>query len=180
MAEKKEKIQLIPRTPAPPSLIVNLAFYFSILFLIFTIILAVFLNFKIKKLDNELIQKQQKLSALQSSETLKKKNELLNLNSEIRYFFKILDQKNYPSKVFDFISKNTHKNVYFNSFSWDAKDNSVSLSGATKSLKDLSEQILIFQSQNCISNFLVSDIKGSKEGEIVFSISFKFNKNFNQ
>jgi len=174
----KENIKLIPQEPQKPSLLINLLFYFSVFLLLASIISFLFLNFKVKELQEKAGQKAKQIEALETKEISEKRDNLVKLISSINKFSNILQEKNNPSKIFNFISENTHQNVYFKSFQWQADNNLVHLEGATKSLKDLAEQILIFESQEIVSNLQVSNIHFDKEGLLSFSLLFNLPKNF--
>ena len=89
---------------------------------------------------------------------------------KIRDFSGLLDQHHQPSRVFKFLEKLTHPQVWFTSFVLIPSSYTAKLEGQARDFQSLAQQIYIFRQENLIESANLTNLGLGDEGEVVFSV----------
>lgn len=168
--------EIIPKeAPKMPKWLVFL-FYFSLVLLVVIIISYFRINGSIKKNQETVNKLNDEFLALQSSENINLKKQVLDYDRRIKDFKNLIGGHKFDSKAFKFLEDFVHPQITFNSFEFQGEDNKASISGTAETFEALGQQIIIFQQgQEQINDLVLESISINKEGEIEFSFSFFFN-----
>jgi|GEM_PF-3065279 len=104
-----------------------------------------------------------------------------DLSSRIEATKNILKKHIKTTSVFDFLQKNTVKNVYFKSFRMninESGDIEISMTGSALSYLDLAEQAEVFSSDKYIKDLSFSSLSLGDKGSVNFNVSFKLDSLF--
>ena len=81
----------------------------------------------------------------------------------------IINQRNIPSKLFEFLEDTTHPDVTFSSFGFSFKSGEIRLGGSVRGYNELAEQILIWKGEPLISRVAVSEFTIDTSGNLKFT-----------
>ncbi len=100
-------------------------------------------------------------------------NQVTDFNTRIDATEKILDNHTIVSPIFDFLEKNTLKNVRFTDFKFDTTPDGIKVvfHGQAKGYSALSLQADQFNKSRYIRNPLFSDLTLDEKGNVVFSFT---------
>jgi hypothetical protein len=128
-----------------------------------------FLSSQVKNLDNQLEQLANSISADEAQGFLTFYSQLTNMDS-------VLKNRKSPSAFFDFLEKNTFKNIYFTSMSINYTNNMMRLEGRAPDFETLAEQMEVFKNAPEILRVIVnnSNLSEDKSGGIRFSMQINF------
>lgn len=151
-------------------------FYFSLILLVVLVIVYFKINGSIKKNQDSLNGLNNDFLALQSSENLTLKKEVLGYDKKIKDFKNLVGNHKFNSRAFNFLEDFVHPNAWFDSFDLQNEGSKVVISGRAETFEALGQQIIIFQQeQQQIKDLVLEGVSIGKEGEIKFEISFSFN-----
>ena len=102
--------------------------------------------------------------------------ELIHAGEAIEAVKKILASHKAPSRVFEFLEKNTHEQVSFGSVS--LAGGSVSLTGSAASFTSLAEQSLVFKQAPEVQNLDISGMALGGAGQVTFSAKISIKPEF--
>ena len=100
------------------------------------------------------------------------RNSVVALSKKVEAFSNIFKDHKIISRFFDLLRASCHPMVQFTALDLNANDGRVKLVGSGQDFQVLGEQILIFKQDKNLKDVKVSDINLSKEGNVLFSISF--------
>lgn len=159
--EKKEKTYKIS-----PDIIVLIFLLFLFLVFLGSYFYFLFLETKIKKeisvVESNIENTQKKIEPLEKE--AKKYQEKIN---NLKF---LLDFHRLPLKVFEFLEKNTHPQVWFSSLDFNLEKNSLKIPGNAQSFEVLAQQILIFKNSEFVKNINLSKVNLGKEGGVSFDL----------
>jgi hypothetical protein len=154
----------------------------EILFLYFSIsiflILALFF-FRLWSLEKsktkELSQIEEKISTLKSSPKSLEEEVVLKYYRKIPAFSNLIKDFFFPSRIFSYLEKNTHKRVYFKSAEIDFENSKIFLSGQSPDFSSLAQQLEILR-KGPFSKVDLKEVSLGKEGKAEFKIEINFEK----
>jgi len=79
-----------------------------------------------------------------------------------------------PLKIFEFLEKNTHPDIWFSEFNLDSENNIVRVSGYTNNFETLSQQMFILQKQETLKSIDLSNVSINREKGIEFEFTLIF------
>lgn len=137
--------------------------------------LAVFLlasyfyfDFKIKKISQELEEKQQ--AALPVEQAIQEKEgEIFPIKERLNDFNTLLSGHKDLLTVFSFLERICLPNVWFSNFSFDSVQRQISLSGQTDSFTTLEHQIFVLNQEPLLVNINISEVLVDEQGGINFN-----------
>ncbi len=153
----------------------------SIVFTVFSLVLIAvltisyfYLNSSIKKIKQEIQQKEKALTPTPSEKTLDRN--LLLFENQINVFKGLILKHRNLVNVFSFLENVCLPNVQFYDFGFDSSQNAVSLSGKTDNFVSLEKQILVLKNESLVKSVKISDLSEEKEGGVVdFGLILTFN-----
>lgn len=164
-------VEIIPKkAPLLPQWL-NILFYFSLAFLIFSIASFFLLNNSIKKNQETLIDLEESLAERKTSENVSLEKEILKYQRKTDDFSQIIGGHLKTSEVFEILQKNCHPRVRFSQFNLESRQNYILLSGNTDSFESLGQQLLIFKGEALVRGADLEKVSINKEGGISFSLS---------
>jgi hypothetical protein len=110
-----------------------------------------YLTNRIQEAKSEMDQLSRKASAEEQSKVLSFYSQLVNVKN-------LIDGHTYPTLLFKWIETATHPNVYFVKFDFNAKNRTVSLLGTAKNVRDVTEQIEIFEKRPEVAQVSFSNV----------------------
>lgn len=130
-----------------------------------------YLNNRIDNLDSQLQQMANSVSDAQIQGFLTLYSQMVNTNN-------VLKDRKSPSQLFDFIEKNTLKNIYFTNLSLDYSANTVRVEGKTPDFEILAEQLGVFKNDPSVAKVALSgaSLSQDKSGGVKFAAQIDFNK----
>ena len=176
-------IEVIPKKEIKAPSWQNYLLYFTIVLIILAIVGYFTLGYFVKKSDQRLKEVEKEIEDAKSPERRALEDRLKSLSSEIDDFAPLLLNHRQNSNLFNFLEANTHPKVFFQELNFDAKANSLKLSGQTDDFSTLGQQLLIFRKSEFVQNLKLSEVKISKEGKVEFTFDFSLSPrlfNFSQ
>jgi hypothetical protein len=110
-----------------------------------------YLTNRIQEAQSEMDQLSRKASAEEQEQILSFYSQLVNVKN-------LIDGHTYPTLLFKWIEAATHPNVYFSKFDFNAKNRTVSLLGIAKNVRDVTEQIEIFEKRPEVAKVSFSNV----------------------
>jgi hypothetical protein len=110
-----------------------------------------YLSNRIQEAKSEMDQLSRKASAEEQEKILSYYSQLVNVKN-------LIDGHTYPTLLFKWMETATHPNVYFNKFDFNAKNRTVSLLGTAKNVRDVTEQIEIFEKRPEVAQVSFSNV----------------------
>lgn len=158
------------------SLRMNYLFYFATILLAATVLSYLVFNFKVQ-LQGKLMRQIETASlSLRSDERQVYNRKILDYKKKIDDFAEILGSHRINSNVFNFIEKNTLKNVWFSNFSVQETANEIMLSGEASDMKTVSNQIEIFEkNKEYVLKVNVLNYHVNATGKVNFSLNISLN-----
>ncbi len=147
---------------------------------IFTIILLIgflgsyfYLEISIKKMSQEIQEKEPILTPLE--EAIKKKEEELSpVGKKIDDFGGLLQKHKTPLDIFNFLEKICLPTAWFSDFNFTSENGEVTVSGHTDNFVTLEQQILVLKQDPLVKNLNISGVSVSEEGKINFTFLLTF------
>ena len=158
------------------SLRMSYLFYFATILLAATVLSYLVFNFKVQFQEKLIGQVENASLSLRSGERQAYNKKVLDYKKKIDDFAEVLDSHRISSNLFDFIEKNTLKNVWFSDFSIQEIANEIVLSGESSDMKTVSNQVDIFEkSKNYVLKVNVLDYQINTTGKVNFSLNISLN-----
>ena len=126
---------------------VDYLFYFSAVLLSLVIFSYFMFDLKLKIQEKKINELDSAFVAIGMGDGQIYNKKVIEYKRKIDDFALVLDSHRSTSNIFEFIEKNTLKNVWFSSFSIQQKADKILLSGEASDLGVLSKQIEMFESQ---------------------------------
>jgi len=166
-------MEIIPKeTPKVPPWL-DVLFYFAVGLLIFVFIASFIINQSLKSSQKTLEGLESTLTK-EVSEKASLKNEILTHQRKINDFSVLIDNHRKASNIFAFMENQCHPKVWFNNFSLNTKEGTVSLAGEAQDFLSLGQQMLILKDEKMIKSVDLANISMKKEGKITFNLSISF------
>lgn len=124
------------------------------------------------------LQAQVKLSEVKNKEISQQALEIKPFWLKIQILRNLLGDHIYWSEFFKLLERHTAANVYFTSLSVSSSNNSINLIGKALRLRDVAEQLIIFQSNPTFQNTVLDNLN-ILEAETELDPKFEFSISFN-
>ena len=164
-------VEIIPKPAAKLPSWQNTLFYFSFGLLLLVVLSYFVLDIYLDKAETRLGEREEELAQTKTAEEITLEQELSNYEKKIQNFSILIDQHLFSSRIFEFIEKNTHPEVWFSTLSLDPRKRGVNLSGDTENFVTLHQQVQIFKASPSVQNINLAKIAIGKEGRIAFDLS---------
>ncbi len=128
-----------------------------------------YLNSRIKSLDKEIN------NLTQAIDDTQQKN-LANFYSQLVNIQNLLAHHPNASKLFDFLEKNTHNQVYFLSLNLSLAEKNLKIEGSASDYEALAQQLEIFRKAPEIERVFLEDSKLSDDKGVHFIVRLIFNQ----
>ena len=126
-----------------------------------------YLNSQIKTLDAKITNLSQAVGEEQQKNLVGLYSQLVNIQS-------LLNSHPVASKIFDFLEKNTHQQIYYTALNLSLTEKSVKLEGIAVNYGILAQQLELFRKTPEIEKVFLDDSRLTEEGSIRFSIRLIF------
>lgn len=126
-----------------------------------------YLNSRVKNLDQEITGLSQAIDEQQQKSLVNFYSQLINIQD-------LLTSRQTASTFFDFLEKNTHQNVYYQSLNLSLPEKNVKIEGNASNYNVLVQQLELFRRAPEIERVLLDDSRLGEGGGIRFSIRFIF------
>lgn len=110
-----------------------------------------YLNSTVKKLQDQVATFSQQIS-------VEDQKKIISFYSQISNLKTALTNHVFSSQLFSWLEKNTQVNVFFDKFNLNVANNQLSLSGVAKTMDDVNQQLVIFQSQENVSKLALGSV----------------------
>ena len=128
-------------------------------------------------LQTQLSTVQNQANALSQSISTSDQSQLISFYSRIANLQTLLSNHTFSSQIFPWIEKNTEANVYYQSISFSASGDQVTLTGVAATEGDVNQQIAIFENSPQVQSVTVSGLNAPQLGGTnwTFGISLVMN-----
>ena len=168
-------MEIIPKPKARISLPETIFLYFSASVFIFLVIIT-FLFWGIERAKTkEKLKIEEQISSLKASEKTEQEKEVLKYQKKIGDFSRLIKEFFFPSKIFPYLEKTTHKKVFLTNLDLDFEKSIISLSGEVPDFPTLAQQLEIWQKDPSLK----AELKGislTPEGKVEFKAEITFDK----
>ena len=164
-------VEIIPKPAAKLPSWQNILFYFSFGFILLVILSYFILNIYLDRADTRLKNLEKEWEEIKSEEQIVLEDELSAYEKKIKIFSALINQHVSSSRVFEFVEKNTHPEVWFFSLSLNPTEGKIDLSGDAENFVTLHQQIQILKASPSVKDLNLPKIAIGKEGRIAFSLS---------
>ena len=168
-------VEIIPKQPATklPSW-QNIIFYFSFGLILLVVLSYFVLDIYLGKAQARLEELKKEWEETKTEEQIALEDELSAYEKKIESFSILINQHLFSSKVFEFIEKNTHPEVWFSNLDLNPMEGKVDLSGDTDNFVTLHQQVQILKANPLVKDLNLSEIAIGKEGRIAFDLNLIF------
>lgn len=132
--------------------------YGSLAFLLASGALYLFLSGYLKLVQSRIESSDREIQDIVASISLEEVEKVITLDAQIRGLKKLLPNHLFISSVFDFLENNTNPDIVFKSMKVATQNNTISLAGTAKDLKDISIQSAAFKQNPDIKDVILKDI----------------------
>lgn len=153
----------------------NLIFYFSLFLAISAFVAFFVMNSLLNSSLKDLSDLQEKLGQIRTSEKNSLEKEVLSYQRKINDFSLLSEKHMANSRIFSLVQQFCHPKVWFSNFSFDSKNNQISLSGLTDSFESLGQQIMILEGKSYVKDLKLESMSIGSKKEIAFSLVFTTN-----
>ncbi len=165
-------VEIIPKEiPKTPKWI-NGLFYFSVAFLLLSVVGYFLLNSFIKNGEDNLASIESALAKIRTADKVALEREVSKYQYKVNDFSMIAEQHLEPSRIFSLIEDNSHPRVWFSNFNFNPRNGEVKLTGEADNFTTLGQQLLIFKDEEAIYEINLEKVSINKEGKIDFSLAF--------
>jgi len=126
-----------------------------------------YLNSRIKELDSRITNLTQQIDATQQENLISFYSQLVNVKE-------LLNSHPAISKIFDFLEKNVHNQVYYVFLNLSLNEKSIKIEGIAPDYHTLVKQLELFQRAPEIEKLFLEDSRALEGGETRFSIRLIF------
>lgn len=175
---KSDSLNIIPRPKQAVPKWINIVIW-ALAFLVL-ILGGVFLYLGIQKSiwENRIKERQVIYAALSNAQNLEVESKVKSISSQLKKFSAAFQNHKASHKIFAFLREYCHLDVHFLDMSLNVETGDVLLSAQASSYDSLSEQIIILEKVEQVSNLEISDILLNKEGKVAFKMKFKIKPEF--
>lgn len=146
----------------------------TIILIIAFLVSYFYLVVSIKKISQEIQEKEPILSPLEEN-IRSKEGELAPLAKKIDNFAELLQKHEKPLNIFNFLEEVSLPAVWFSDFAFSSENGEVIVSGEADSFITLEQQILILKQEPFVKNLSVSEVSMGEGGEVIFTFLIAFN-----
>ena len=156
----------------------KLVFLFALLFLIISSIGYVFLKYVII-VNNETRIKElnQEISSQKSKEIIELETKAAEAEILIGDYKILFEERANIINFFTAFEAWAHPQIYYSDFTFDVETRTATMKGSVNSFGPIIQQMDIFQNQQLVENFLVSNVKLAEAGGVVFDLSLTIQPN---
>lgn len=122
-------------------------------------------------------QLEQKTTTLANQVSAEEQEKLIGFYSQLTNLKKVLDTHSFNSNVFGFLEKNTLPTIFFDEVNFIASDNSLTLKGQAASLRNLVNQMAVFDGASELTRVVLNQTSFDK-GNTVFALTINFKQEF--
>ena len=166
---------LIPKPASKPSSLLNVLFYVSIVALMGTVLVYVWLSISVNNTLAILDRLNLSLAEMKTNEQQQLQDKALNYQKKIKDFNSLFTAHQSVRDFFKLLEENTHPQVWFSDIRLDINEGDLHLSAAAKDFQSVEQQFIIFKNLKDFSEVSLSDISIGKQGEISFSLEIALN-----
>ena len=109
-------------------------------------------------LNSSLKTLQDQLQTFSQQVPVEDQKKIISFYSQISNLKTVLANHVFSSQLFGWLEKNTQVNVSYDKFNLNTTNNQLSLSGTAKTMDDVNQQMVIFQSQENVSKIALGNI----------------------
>lgn len=150
----------------------KLVFIFAILFLGASLIGYVFLKYVIiVKNEAKITELNQALSSQKSQEIIQLENKAKQVETILGDYQALYRERAIVSNFFTGFEQWAHPQIQYSGFSLDIGSRSATMRGSVNSFGPIIQQMNIFQNQQLVENFLVSNVRLAEAGGVTFDLS---------
>lgn len=144
--------------------------------LLFIGVVAGFLVLKVlaSTTSREIANLEEKLSREKTPEELKLEKTVLNYEQKLKDFSSLIKSRENVLPFFAFLEENTHRAVFFTSFTLTPKERKLSLGGEALDFKTLDQQLALLKTSEKVASAEVSDIAIGEKGRPAFQLVLLF------
>jgi uncharacterized membrane protein YhiD involved in acid resistance len=151
--------------------ILTFLFFATLLVLVFSFL---FLYLSQKSLEKKKKEYQERIEATKTKEIKEIEQKINLIQTQLKDAEKIVKEKHFTQKLFDFLEKNKLKGIKFTSAEIDFEQKSAKISGEGADLSSVAKQLKVFENLSEIENFSFPGVSFDKEGKVKFNFSFSF------
>ncbi|MCD6233226.1 hypothetical protein J7J81_02490 [bacterium] len=166
---------LIPREKIKPSPITAFLFYFSLIVLMGSVAVTVWLQFKVNPLKKKFEENKILISKIKTPEDEVIEKEMLEAKKTLKDFWEVFEKRKVVSRFFVLLENTTHPQVFFDNMNLNVKDGKLRLDGHTENFRDLGEQMLLQRENKFVEDVKLRKVSFNKTGGIDFSLELLLN-----
>lgn len=148
----------------------KLPLYLSIIFLIISVIIFLFLNSSVKDSRKKLQNLEAKIDSHFTVQIKEKELMVSGWQQKIKDYNLIFGLHKKSSAVFALLEKITHSKVWFSNIRINPEKQILETKGRVHNFRALAEQILIWEQEEMVEKTELSKVNLSKEGDIEFEM----------
>lgn len=176
-------VEIIPKPEEKIPIWQNILFYLSLLLLLGAVVSYFLLNVYIEESKITVENLKEAISREKTAEERIIEEEILGYQEKIGNFVQLVSKHLFPSRIFEFIEKNTHPEVWFSAVEINSESGQIKLVGQTENFITLAQQIQIFREKTKednpkVKDFYLTNINIGKEGKVNFNLNLNLNLGF--
>lgn len=148
--------------------------YFSLILFLATLISFFIINHSLKESQKVFQNLEETLAKERTPQKIILEKEILARQKKIRDFSQILNQHLFPSKIFDFLEKISHPQVWISQVNLNPQASQLLISGQTESFLTLDHQIKILNEEPLIKDLNLTQLNLTKIGKVEFTLNLSF------
>ena len=148
--------------------------YFAIILLVLSLLSYLFLHFSLQKTSQILGNLEETLAREKTPAEIALETKVFGYQKKIATFSQLMTERKKSSKIFPFLEKICHPQVWFQRVNLSLETLQVEISGESENFQVLGQQLLILKKEPLIKDLNLSKIAFGKEGKANFTISFTF------
>ena len=152
----------------------DVLFYFVVTLLVATVACFFIFYIKISILEKKLAEAEASSAGTGTAVQLESEKKVFSYQEKIDTFETLFNNHKKSTNILAFMEGATLPNVWFSSFSMDAKRAGAAVSGETESTTSLTRQIAIFEGSELVKNVSGLSYGLSESGRVQFSFDISF------
>ncbi len=150
----------------------KLVFLFALLFLLFFSIGYIFLKYVIiVKNEVRITELQNDLNSQKSLEIIEMENKATEAETLVGDYKILFEERANIVNFFIAFESWAHPQIYYSSFVFDVETRTATMKGSVNSFGPIIQQMDVFQNQQLVESFLVSNVKLAEAGGVIFDLS---------
>ncbi len=150
----------------------KLVFLFAIMLLLVSSIGYIFLKYVIiVKNEARIMELNQEIASQKSKEIIELENKAKEVETILGDYKILYNERANVNNFFTAFEQWAHPQIYYSGFSLDVKGRSATMNGSVSSFGPIIQQMNVFQNQQLIESFLVSNVKLAEAGGVSFNLS---------